>query len=86
MIIQKATSIVPLEKDNIDFIDMFTPTTVRKFTGHANGAVYGTPQKVKDGATNVRNLYICGTDQGFLGIVGSMLSGVSMANLHCLRA
>src|SRR2546428_9324301 len=28
------------------------------------------------------NLFICGNDQGFLGIVGAMLSGISMANLH----
>ncbi len=84
-IIDNAASMVPIKKENIDFTDMFTPTTVRKFTGHINGAVYGSPHKVKDGATSVKNLYICGTDQGFLGIVGSMLSGVSMANVHCLQ-
>jgi phytoene dehydrogenase-like protein len=84
-IIDNAASMVPIKKENIDFVDMFTPTTVRKFTGHINGAVYGSPHKVKDGATSVKNLYICGTDQGFLGIVGSMLSGVSMANVHCLQ-
>ena len=84
-IIDNAASMVPIKKENIDFVDMFTPTTVRKFTGHINGAVYGSPHKIKDGATSVKNLYICGTDQGFLGIVGSMLSGVSMANVHCLQ-
>lgn len=84
-IIENAAEMVPIKNENIEFIDMFTPTTVRKFTGHINGAVYGTPHKIKDGATSVKNLYICGTDQGFLGIVGSMLSGVSMANVHCLQ-
>ncbi|MEM7791692.1 MAG: FAD-dependent oxidoreductase, partial [Verrucomicrobiota bacterium] len=29
--------------------DMFTPRTVRKFTGHLNGAIYGAPNKIKDG-------------------------------------
>lgn len=65
--------------------DMFTPRTIKKFTGHLNGAVYGAPVKVKDGRTPLENLYLCGTDQGFLGIVGAMLSGISMANLHVLR-
>jgi len=65
--------------------DMFTPRTVRKYTGHLNGAIYGAPNKIKDGRTHLENLYLAGTDQGFLGIVGAMLSGISMANLHCLQ-
>jgi hypothetical protein len=32
----------------------------------------------------VENLYLCGTDQGFLGIVGSMLSGITIANRYLL--
>ncbi len=66
--------------------DMFTPRTIHKFTGHLNGAVYGAPNKIKNGKTSLENLYLCGTDQGFLGIVGSMLSGISMANFHILQA
>ncbi len=66
--------------------DMFTPRTIQKFTGHCNGAVYGSPRKIRDGHTDWSNLYLCGTDQGFLGIVGALLSGISMANLHILSA
>ena len=65
--------------------DTFTPRTVRKFTGHLNGAIYGAPRKVRDGRTHLENLYLCGTDQGFLGIIGAMLSGISMANYHILQ-
>lgn len=65
--------------------DMFTPRTIAKFTGHVNGAIYGSPRKIRDGATSLPNLYLCGTDQGFLGIVGAMLSGISMANYHILQ-
>lgn len=65
--------------------DMFTPRTVEKYTGHLNGAIYGAPNKIKDGHTHLENLYLAGTDQGFLGIVGAMLSGISMANLHVLQ-
>ena len=65
--------------------DMFTPTTVKKFTGRLGGAVYGSPIKNKAGTTHLENLFICGTDQGFLGIIGAMLSGITVANLYGLR-
>ena len=65
--------------------DMFTPRTITKFTGHFGGAIYGSPVKHRQGRTSLSNLYLCGTDQGFLGIVGAMLSGISMANYHILQ-
>jgi phytoene dehydrogenase-like protein len=66
--------------------DMFTPATVVRYTGHIRGAIYGSPVKVRDGRTELSNLYVCGTDQGMLGIVGSMLGGITMANLHILKS
>ena len=87
-----ALGILPALDPSFDFNrhivarDMFTPRTVRKYTGHLNGAIYGAPNKVKDGRTHLDNLFIAGTDQGFLGIIGAMLSGISMANLHLLSA
>jgi len=65
--------------------DMFTPLTIERFTGHLQGAVYGSPYKNRQGNTDLANLYLCGTDQGYLGIVGAMLSGISMANFHILQ-
>jgi phytoene dehydrogenase-like protein len=65
--------------------DMFTPTTIVRFTGHDNGAVYGAPEKQLDGRTHVDNLFVCGTDQGFVGIIGAITSGIGMANMHCLN-
>ncbi len=64
--------------------DTFTPTTIRRFTGHENGAVYGAPEKRWSGTTHLKNLFICGTDQGFVGIIGAMFSGIAMANRHLL--
>lgn len=64
--------------------DMFTPLTVERFTGHRGGAIYGSRDKNRRGLTPLENLHLCGTDQGFLGITGAMLSGISMANLHLL--
>ena len=72
-------------RDSVVFLDSFTPKTIYKYTGHLNGAVYGSSKKAKDGTTPIQNLFICGTDQGFLGIVGATLSGISMANLHVLQ-
>jgi hypothetical protein len=28
---------------------------------------------------------VCGTDQGLVGIVGALISGITMANRHLLR-
>jgi phytoene dehydrogenase-like protein len=65
--------------------DMFTPRTITRFTGHLGGAIYGSPVKRRQGRTDLSNVYLCGTDQGFLGIIGAMLSGISMANYHILQ-
>ena len=70
--------------EKIVYHDSFTPVTVEKFTAKAQGAVYGSPIKLKDGRTDFENLFVAGTDQGFLGIVGSMLSGVTIVNEHIL--
>jgi phytoene dehydrogenase-like protein len=64
--------------------DFFTPLTIERFTGHQRGAIYGSPNKVYSGLLPIENLYLCGTDQGFLGIIGAMLSGVSIVNSHIL--
>lgn len=69
----------------IEAEDMFTPLTVKRFTGHLNGAIYGSPEKYRDGRIGYENVFLCGTDQGFLGIIGALLSGISMANYHCLK-
>ncbi len=76
---------VPDFREHIVFTDLFTPLTITRFSGHLGGAVYGSPDKSRRGLTPVENLFLCGTDQGFLGIVGSMLSGISMVNMHCLQ-
>jgi len=83
--LKEVVKFVPDFRDSIVFTDIFTPKTIHRFTSRINGAVYGTPNKTKTGRTHLDNLFICGTDQGFLGIVGAMLSGISMANLHVLQ-
>jgi phytoene dehydrogenase-like protein len=70
---------------NVIATDMFTPTTIRRYTGHENGAVYGAPDKHYDGSTHLKNLFVCGTDQGFVGIIGAIISGISIVNRHLLK-
>jgi len=65
--------------------DMFTPLTIHRFTGHENGAVYGSPEKRYDGTTHLENVFVCGTDQGFVGIIGTIISGIMIANRYFLQ-
>ena len=65
--------------------DVFTPQTIQRFTGHAEGAVYGSAQKRRDGTSHLKNLFICGNDQGLVGMVGAIISGISIANQHLLK-
>ncbi len=66
--------------------DTFTPKTIKRFTSHINGTLYGSPTKRRDGSTRYKNLYLAGTDQGYVGIVGAMLGGIAVANNKILRA
>ncbi|QDU96729.1 phytoene desaturase family protein [Lignipirellula cremea] len=83
--VSSAVRFAPDYRSYIIDSDMFTPTTIRRFTWHDNGAVYGAPEKQLDGKTHLDNLFLCGTDQGFVGIIGALMSGISIANQHCLR-
>ena len=77
-------NIVGSFSSNIVYENTFTPITIERYTSKIDGAIYGSPVKIKDGDIGFTNLFLAGTDQGFLGIIGSMLSGVSIANQHIL--
>jgi phytoene dehydrogenase-like protein len=72
-------------RQDVVYQDSFTPLTIERFTHKGAGAVYGSPIKIKSGRTPWQNMFIAGTDQGYLGIVGSMLSGVTIVNQHLLH-
>jgi phytoene dehydrogenase-like protein len=77
---ESAVRFVPDFRSHVVAHDMFTPTTITRFTGHDRGAVYGVPQKRYDASTHLQNLLICGTDQGYVGIIGTITSGIQVAN------
>lgn len=81
---ESAVRFVPDYRSYVVDSDMFTPNTIRRFTWHDNGAVYGAPEKVLDGRTPIEGLYLCGTDQGYVGIIGSIISGLTIANRYVL--
>ena len=80
-----AVRFVPDFRPAVVETDMFTPLTIHRFTGHADGAIYGSARKSRDGTTHLKNLFICGNDQGLVGIVGTIISGISIANRHLLK-
>ncbi len=79
-----ASAFVPDWSAHTIFRDVFTPRTIRRFTSHAGGAVYGSPRKHWDGTTDIEGLVLIGTDQGYLGVIGALVSGIAMANRHAL--
>lgn len=83
--LESLSGIVPTFKEHITYTDSFTPCTIEHFTSHLQGAVYGSQTKNLSGDIGQKDVFICGTDQGYLGIVGAMLSGIIMANRHVLQ-
>jgi phytoene dehydrogenase-like protein len=83
--VASAVRFVPDFRSAVVDTDMFTPTTIHRYTGHENGAVYGAPVKRYDGTTHLDNLFVCGTDQGLVGIIGSIISGITIANKYLLK-
>jgi phytoene dehydrogenase-like protein len=81
-----AVRFVPDFRSAVTETDVFTPVTLRRFTGHDRGAVYGAVEKRYDGTTHLKNLFLCGNDQGLVGIVGTVLSGIGIANKYLLKA
>jgi len=82
---EQVRKIIGNYQQDVVYVNSFTPVTIERFTAKAWGAVYGSPVKFKDGRTPYANLFIAGTDQGYLGIVGAMLSGVTIINQHLLQ-
>lgn len=83
--IRASEEVIGTYQHAVVYQDSFSPLTIERYTRKAQGAIYGSPLKFKDGATPWSNLFIAGTDQGFLGIVGAMLSGITVVNQHLLQ-
>ncbi len=72
--------------DLIDFVEVSTPLSLRKFTSRQKGAMYGLPvNKARydldclNAQTAIKNLYLTGTDVMILGVAGATLGAVVTA-------
>ena len=83
-IMETASKVIPDFRSFMVDSDMFTPKTIYRFTGHENGAIYGAPIKNYSGLMPFKNLFVCGTDQGMVGIIGAIISGITVVNRYLL--
>lgn len=70
----------------VDFQELSTPFSVKSFTGHEGGAIYGQacdPNRLERDCwpivTSVPNLYLTGSDVGTPGVNGALMAGVMTA-------
>ncbi|MEM8550325.1 MAG: hypothetical protein AAGF10_05995, partial [Verrucomicrobiota bacterium] len=64
--------------------ESLTPRTVVHYTSHLNGGIYGGVEKRFDGSSPLAGLSIIGNDQGGIGIMGALTSGVIVANYQVI--
>ena len=82
--LESAARFIPDFRRHIVDVDMFTPLTIQRYTGRERGAIYGAADKKYDGLTPFKNLFVCGADQGMVGVIGALVSGVAIANKYAL--
>lgn len=70
----------------VKYAELSTPLTVKSFTGHPGGTIYGQQcdrSRVEENSwqcgTSLRNLYLTGADVGMPGIGGAQMAGVMTA-------
>lgn len=76
----------PQAKDHVEFVEVSTPITTKRFTNYQQGEIYGiehTPQRFRLPflriETPVKGLRLVGQDVTLVGVTGSMLSGLLCA-------
>lgn len=73
-----------LQTSEANFTESLTPRTVTHYTSHIRGTIYGGQKKTFDGTTPVENLFIVGNDQGGIGIMGALTSGIVVSNYQII--
>ncbi len=84
--VASAVRFVPDFRGAVVETDMFTPVTIRRFTGHEKrGHLRRRRKNATTAPRTCENLFVCGNDQGLVGIIGTILSGISIANRYLLQ-
>ena len=72
-------------RENVDYYELSTPLSIKSFTGHANGQIYGrecSVGRLRSGlsiGTSVKNLFLTGTDLTVPGVNSALSIGVMTA-------
>jgi phytoene dehydrogenase-like protein len=77
---------MPGLKDLVAYQELSTPLTIKSFTGHSGGAIYGQASDVNrlfrdqwSIDSSIRGLYLTGSDVGLPGINGALMGGAMVA-------
>lgn len=82
ILIKRLEDIVPDIKKHIEVAELATPLTVKRYTGHPDGSIYGTNQIVEQSGINrlspetpIENLFLCGANiypgAGFSSVISA---------------
>ena len=79
--------IAPQLEGKVEYIEMSTPLSTRKFTNHPKGEIYGaahTPKRFRQTClqpwTPIKNLFLTGQDTMVASIAGATMGGVLCAS------
>ena len=86
-LLQMAFNVLPQLKDKIDYYELSTPLSTKKFTNHVKGEMYGlehSPERFRDRmlrpSTPIKNLYLTGQDVFMASVTGGMMGGILTAS------
>ena len=82
ILIRRLEGIIPGISEHIEVAELATPVTVKRYTGHPEGSIYGYSQTVEqsginrlDPETPFKNLYLCGANvypgAGYSSVINS---------------
>lgn len=85
--LEKVYSVQPKLRGKIDYFEVSSPLSTKKFTGYQHGEIYGvahTPERFRQDFlkpyTPVKNLFLTGQDAMIASIAGGLMGGVLCAS------
>lgn len=85
--LEKIYSVEPQLRGKVDYYEVSTPLSTKKFTNHLKGEIYGvshTPKRFRQEFlkpyTPVKNLFMTGQDVMIASIAGAMMGGILCAS------
>ena len=86
-LLEKLYELEPQTRGKVDFYELSTPLTTKKFVNYAKGEIYGlehTPGRFENKSlrphTGIKGFYLTGQDISTAGVVGAMAAGLLTAS------